>query len=182
MSGFLGSGTVAAANVLAAGSASEVQINSGGALGAASNVKAGTGYIGVGLTPHSTIGDVRFGYGASSVHLAVRNSTDSANHQLIWQAFGEYYFGSDSSGIRILSPSRVLFQVNGNSAYLELASSGNVSLFAAGSYGGGVGVLGIINRTTAPTSNPTGGAILYTEAGATKVRGSGGTTTTIAPA
>jgi hypothetical protein len=50
------------------------------------------------------------------------------------------------------------------------------------SIGGGSGVVGISNATTAPTSNPTGGGVLYAEAGALKWRGSSGTITVIAPA
>jgi hypothetical protein len=50
------------------------------------------------------------------------------------------------------------------------------------SVGGGVKVLAIGNATTAPTSNPTSGGILYVEGGALKYRGSSGTTTTIAAA
>jgi hypothetical protein len=50
------------------------------------------------------------------------------------------------------------------------------------SVGGGSGVVGISDRTTPPTSNPTGGGILYAEAGALKWRGSNGTVTVIAPA
>lgn len=40
----------------------------------------------------------------------------------------------------------------------------------------------IPNATTVPTTNPTGGGILYVEAGALKYRGSSGTVTTIAAA
>lgn len=54
--------------------------------------------------------------------------------------------------------------------------------FNGGSYGAGVGVMFIANRTTAPTTNPAGGGLLYTEAGALKYRGSSGTVTTIANA
>lgn len=43
------------------------------------------------------------------------------------------------------------------------------------------GVVQIINATTAPSSNPTGGGYLYSEGGALKWRSPGGTTTTIAP-
>jgi hypothetical protein len=49
-------------------------------------------------------------------------------------------------------------------------------------FGGGDGVIHIANAPTAPTSNPTGGGILYAAAGALTWRGSGGTVTTIAPA
>jgi hypothetical protein len=52
----------------------------------------------------------------------------------------------------------------------------------AGDFGGGVGVLGMDNAATVPTTNPTAGGILYIEAGALKYRGSSGTVTTIANA
>lgn len=58
-----------------------------------------------------------------------------------------------------------------------------LSLFALnGSFGGGFKVIYIANRAAAPTSNPSGGGILYTESGALKYRGSSGTVTTIAAA
>ena len=62
------------------------------------------------------------------------------------------------------------------------ANNGNVALFGTGSFGSGSQVLFIANRTTAPTTNPTGGGILYVESGALKYRGSSGTVTTIATA
>lgn len=58
----------------------------------------------------------------------------------------------------------------------------NIAINGAGSFGGGTGVIFIANRTGAPSSNPTGGGILYTESGALKYRGSSGTITTVAPA
>jgi hypothetical protein len=71
----------------------------------------------------------------------------------------------------------------GTSTAINFGSSRNVGLFAAsGSFGGGGGVLSIANAGTVPTSNPTGGGILYVEAGALKYRGSSGTITTIANA
>ena len=58
----------------------------------------------------------------------------------------------------------------------------NLALFANGSYGGGDKVLYMANATTAPTTNPSGGGVLYVESGALKYRGSSGTVTTIANA
>lgn len=49
-------------------------------------------------------------------------------------------------------------------------------------FGGGVGVVGITNAETSPTTNPSGGGVLYAENGALKWRGSSGTVTIIAPA
>lgn len=74
---------------------------------------------------------------------------------------------------------------NGNSVMLleRRATQGNISLLTSTkSYGGGVGVMFIANANTVPTTNPTGGGILYVEAGALKYRGSSGTVTTIANA
>jgi hypothetical protein len=63
------------------------------------------------------------------------------------------------------------------------ATTYNTTLLAnAGSYGSGSGVLFLGDATTVPTTNPTGGGILYVEAGALKYRGSSGTVTTIANA
>jgi hypothetical protein len=47
--------------------------------------------------------------------------------------------------------------------------------------GSGSGVISIANATTAPTTNPSGGGVLYVEGGALKYRSAGGTTTTVAP-
>lgn len=52
----------------------------------------------------------------------------------------------------------------------------------APSLGGGAGVLFIANAATVPTSNPTGGGILYVSGGALFYRGSSGTVTPLAPA
>jgi hypothetical protein len=46
----------------------------------------------------------------------------------------------------------------------------------------GAGVVYFANAGSIPTANPVGGGILYTEAGALKWRGTGGTVTTIAAA
>ncbi|MFD9618506.1 right-handed parallel beta-helix repeat-containing protein [Streptomyces virginiae] len=65
----------------------------------------------------------------------------------------------------------------------ERATMPNLSLLTSSkSYGGGVGVTFIANCNTVPTTNPTGGGLLYVEAGALKYRGSSGTVTTIGPA
>jgi hypothetical protein len=67
---------------------------------------------------------------------------------------------------------------------LNLEANRNVAFFtgSTGSYGGGQSVAFIANASTVPTTNPTGGGILYVEAGALKYRGSSGTVTTIANA
>lgn len=49
-----------------------------------------------------------------------------------------------------------------------------------GAFGTGDGVIGIANATTAPSTNPAGGGVLYVTGGALTYRGSAGTVTTIA--
>jgi len=59
---------------------------------------------------------------------------------------------------------------------------GNLTLSAAaanGTTGSGLGVFGMRNAATVPSTNPTSGGILYVEAGALKYRGSSGTVTTL---
>lgn len=48
--------------------------------------------------------------------------------------------------------------------------------------GSGVGVIAMANATTAPTTTPSGGGVLYVSGGALLYKGSSGTVTTIAPA
>lgn len=74
--------------------------------------------------------------------------------------------------------------VNAGKTPLVFENGGvNIQLLSATkSFGGGSGVIGIANTTTAPTSNPSAGGVLYVESGALKFRGSSGTVTTIAAA
>jgi len=68
------------------------------------------------------------------------------------------------------------------SAKLALTSSGNLGIGTTGAFGSGAGVIGIANAVTVPSTNPSGGGVLYVDAGALKWRGSSGTVTTLAPA
>ncbi|MBU2529203.1 hypothetical protein KKF70_07465 [bacterium] len=68
-----------------------------------------------------------------------------------------------------------------NAEVVRIDTNRNVGINTT-SFGGGLGVVGIGNRTTAPPSAPTGGCVLFVENGALKYRGSGNTLTTIAAA
>ena len=74
--------------------------------------------------------------------------------------------------------------VNGSNSTNVISLEGNNNNnnigFNGTSFGNGTQVIFIANRTANPSANPTGGGILYVEAGALKYRGSGGNTTTIA--
>ena len=60
--------------------------------------------------------------------------------------------------------------------------AGNIGLGTLNQFGGGDGVMGISDAITIPTSNPTGGGVIYVEAGALKYRGTSGTITTLGAA
>ena len=62
------------------------------------------------------------------------------------------------------------------------ATNNRVGIGTTDQFGSGVLVVGLANATTVPTTNPTGGGVLYAEAGALKWRGSSSTITTIAAA
>jgi len=65
---------------------------------------------------------------------------------------------------------------------MRITGAGNFGFNTGAQFGGGVKVIGIANATTVPTTDPSGGGVLYCEGGALKYRGSSGTVTTIAPA
>lgn len=77
----------------------------------------------------------------------------------------------------------VSFHASGDATNaLYLAANGNLGLRTSSEFGSGQGVFGVLNRSVAPSTNPTGGFVMYGESGAAKVRGSSGTVTTFANA
>jgi len=62
---------------------------------------------------------------------------------------------------------------------LRISGNGNIGINVQSAFGSGVGVIGIANAATVPSTNPTGGGVLYCEGGALKYRGSGGTVTVL---
>jgi hypothetical protein len=56
---------------------------------------------------------------------------------------------------------------------------GNTAINGSGSFGSGVGVVFMGNRTTAPTTNPSGGGLMYAESGGLKWRDSAGVVTAL---
>lgn len=103
------------------------------------------------------------------------NTTVSASNSLV--------LGNGANvGIGTSSPSSKLHVVgttllNGN----VTTSSANIG-FNGSSFGSGTLVIFIANATVVPTTNPTGGGILYVDSGALKYRGSSGTVTTLGAA
>lgn len=109
----------------------------------------------------------------ASASLTVYNTSGTANQRR--------YRLSDSSGYMTFQ-SRL---DNGNASkdlLLLHNTTQNVGIGGTTSFGSGSKVIGLPDATTAPTTNPSGGGVLYSEAGALKWRGSSGTVTTIAVA
>lgn len=66
--------------------------------------------------------------------------------------------------------------------HFQVTTAGNIGVGTTSQFGGGAHVIGIANRIVAPGSTPTGGGVLFADAGALKWKGSSGTVTTVAPA
>lgn len=97
-----------------------------------------------------------------------------------------YATANDESGMTIdhsdSADGEIKFYINTPSGTALAMDKDGIAFFSTADFGGGVQVVFIQNATTVPSSNPTGGGILYTDSGALKYRGSSGTTTTIANA
>ena len=124
---------------------------------------------------------------AGTKGLVIKGVSGQANRYLeVLDSSNNAQFWVNSSGVTVgasgFSGPSYTANSDGTTAF-NTNGSKNIQ-FGGGStsIGGGSGVLGITNATTVPSSNPTGGGVLYVEAGALKYRGSSGTVTTIAAA
>lgn len=138
------------------------------------SVTNANGYVGIGSGTLPTSGSVRVpALGASGYKLLTITDSGGSTRDVIAMV-GTNVIGFGNAGTAT--------SITGGSVVIG-ASNINVMLFSqSGNYGSGSGVLGIANCTTAPTVNPTGGGVLYVEAGALKYRGSSGSITPIANA
>ncbi len=147
-----------------------------------------TGSISVGATP-ATTGAGRF---ANNTGIYFRNAANSADYRgvlldgsnvlYLGQSTGLVSWVVESSTNGFIRSGTINFQNAAGSVARMVMTDNGAQFFGSVDFGGGVKVIGIDNATTVPTTNPTGGGILYCEAGALKYRGSSGTVTTIAPA
>jgi hypothetical protein len=182
--------------------------NNGGALvfGTSANGTATTptegmrldssGNLGLGVTPSAqgiyrtmqfgnflNIGQQTTGTSQAFFGWNVRGS--STNNQYLYNRTGDkaalYEIGSDASHRwSVTNTSGTAGNAISFTQALTLDADGNLLL--GGTSTPGAKVMYIANATTVPASNPTGGGVLYVEAGALKYRGSSGTVTTIANA
>jgi hypothetical protein len=185
---------------LSTGGASNKGILVRGAASQSANLQEWQNSAGTQLTVIDNAGFLKVGATATGGQVAI-TATAAGNRPLVlkgatsqtanlteWQNSGGTVLASvDSGGIFTTNS-----YVNLNSTNTGIAIQGSYRLrfdstntgigSQTPSVGGGQGVVAIQNAGTVPTTNPTGGGVLYVEAGALKFRGSSGTITTIAAA
>jgi hypothetical protein len=187
----LGSGDIVV-SASPGGSSGQMQWNDAGAFGGATAVVYATTGTHVTVTAQ----------GATVVPMCVKGAaSQSGNLFEARTSAGALVFYVASSGA-ILSANNISLasQITFNDTAVRRTSAGvlevnngtqgvfrdlnlrNIGVNGAISAGGGVGIAFIANATTVPTTNPSGGGVLYCEAGALKFRGSSGTVTTLGPA
>lgn len=146
-----------------------------------------------GATAYSASGTTRLTMTATAwlpeTDNAMTNGSSAQRWSTVFGYTGDFTSGSVKSPILASgSATNLLLQFNTTTkitiltAETRFVAGDNVAFNGVGSFGGGVGVIGLLNAGTVPTSNPTGGGVLYVEGGALKYRGSSGTSTTLAAA
>lgn len=105
----------------------------------------------------------------------------SATDYAVGYASSEAWISTATTSTRIAFYHGTTRTLSATGTTYEFGSGVNLAMGTA-SLGGGAGVFFMANATTVPTTNPSGGGILYVEGGALKFRGSSGTVTTIANA
>lgn len=116
---------------------------------------------------------------STKAHAFIAQDVTASYSLSIINTLGDQQLLSSSGNISLFA------QNDNNIQFLGAGSAGRVNLALGANnptMGGGDGVFFIANAFTNPSSNPTGGGILYVDSGALKYRGSSGTITTIAPA
>ena len=147
-------------------------VSSGGSITLAGNGTFGTG---------SGLGRLTAVVGTpTNIGAVIRGAASQSANLQEWQNSAGTVLNSITAGGQFRTSG--IAGLDGSSAML-FAGGRSIQLFSGtNSLGGGAGVLGIANAGTVPSSNPTGGGILYVEAGALKYRGSSGTITTLGAA
>lgn len=98
-------------------------------------------------------------------------TADTASHVMTFMTFNNGFVFANS-----FVP--VVMQLDQNDVYVYR----NFLVGLTAGAGSGEGVIGLKNATTNPSTNPSGGGVIYCDGGALKYRGSSGTVTTLANA
>lgn len=189
------------------GSDTQVQFNDGGSFGGdagftynkTSDVLTVAGGIALTSGTMPSSGLIRLPYdGTNPQNVIVRKDSTAADVALMKFGAGDSWTFGDTThsgfinayALQVVSLSGAAqLYASGGFHFYDYASSrygatiqGNgiqIGNTITGDFGGGVGVIGIDDASTVPTTNPTSGVILYSEGGALKFRNPSGTVTTI---
>ncbi len=131
----------------------------------------------------SNSGQFVFRSGDAAAHQYFELGRTAAEATIAIAASAGAWSGETVAGdLTIRSESQIVFIGSGVNYALAFCTNRNLGFKTKDQFGSGQGVIGIQNAGVAPTTNPTGGGVLYAEGGALKWRGSSGTVTTIAAA
>ena len=149
-------------------------------------------FISVGGGTPATAGHVRTPYSGSTQILFGGRSAAGVNAAILGQIGSTLSFGLEGAGgweTYVAGRNTYLYgdftcrvMVGANPQVMRWEPQGTTIGQNPGSFGGGVDVFNMQNASTLVTSNPSGGFVMWADAGAAKVRGSSGTVTTFAPA
>jgi hypothetical protein len=158
--------------------ASEVVIGQGAAaLTTASNVKAGANFLSIGATVPAT-GAIRLA--DESIIKWVSGGVDRRG---IYFTGTTINVGGDSgaTGVVLDATSDLTLAIGGTTKFRVNANGMQIGAVGGMDLGGGNGVIGIDNATTAPSTNPTAGIVLYVDPADNllKYRQAAGTTVTL---
>lgn len=156
------------------------------------------GYVGIATTLPTN--DLSFG-GDSDRKVWMERKASGAGNNLTLEAGGAQLGATDLNGGNLYLSSGIVTGTGTSNVYINAAGNngtgttsysaatvlfvggtGNVGVNRSAGFGNGLGVISILDAATNPSTNPLGGGILYSDAGAGKWRGSSGTTTTFGPA
>lgn len=108
--------------------------------------------------------------------IAMIGNEDTAN------SIKGYFFSGVASGTGVhvgsITAHSVFVKVGGANK-LSIDTNGSVCVGTTASFGSGQGVVFISNAGVNPSTNPSGGGVLYVDSGVLKYRGSSGTVTTL---